>query len=227
MLNAQSQISNATCYDPNLPASRGCAVAPASRIFPPWPLPLPPCFRSALPAPDFSLPDVATGRTVSLGDFAGKDALLVIFLCAHCPYVVHVKDELARLGRDYAGRNVGIVGITSNDTVSYPQDAPAPTAAFAARRGSLFRSSSTRPRRWPGLHRGVHAGFFLFGPDQKLIYRGQLDSSRPGQGAPNGAIFGRRSMRSGGRRWIPRSARALGAISNGRRENAPAYFAKG
>src|SRR6266853_1214967 len=73
------------------------------------------------PAPNFSLPDVASGKTVSLADFSGNDALLVIFLCAHCPYVVHVAPELARLGRDYAGRSVAIVGITANDTAEYPQ----------------------------------------------------------------------------------------------------------
>jgi len=90
------------------------------------------------PAPDFSLPDVASGRTTSLADFSGKDALLVIFLCAHCPYVVHVAPELARIGRDYAGKSLGIVGITANDTAEYPQDAPEPTAAFARAQGCDF-----------------------------------------------------------------------------------------
>ena len=70
-------------------------------------------------APDFSLPEVASGHAVSLADFAGKDALLVAFLCAHCPYVVHVAPELARLGRDYAGKSVAIVGITANDTARF------------------------------------------------------------------------------------------------------------
>ena len=81
------------------------------------------------PAPGFSLPDVLTNRTVSLNDFAEKKALLVVFLCAHCPYVHHVKRELARLARDYAGKSVGIVGITSNDIASHPDDAPEPEPA--------------------------------------------------------------------------------------------------
>ena len=90
------------------------------------------------PMPKFALPDVASGRNVSPADFSGKDALLVIFLCAHCPYVVHVAPELARLARDYAGKSAAIVGITSNDTAEYPQDAPDPTAAFARAQGFNF-----------------------------------------------------------------------------------------
>src|SRR5436190_1511963 len=89
-------------------------------------------------APDFSLPDVTSGSAVALRDFADKKALLVIFLCAHCPYVVHVKPELARIARDYAGKSVGIVGITSNDVGQYPQDAPEPTAAWAREGGLTF-----------------------------------------------------------------------------------------
>jgi peroxiredoxin len=140
------------------------------------------------PAPDFSLPDVATGKTVSLADFAGKDALLVIFLCAHCPYVIHVAPELARLGHDYADRSVVIVGITANDIASYPEDAPAPTAAFARKQGFNF------PLLFDETQAVAHAytaactpDFFLFGPDRRLVYRGQLDSSRPSLGKPTGA----------------------------------------
>src|SRR5687768_5981209 len=89
-------------------------------------------------APDFSLPDVTSGRTYSLADFRDKDALLVMFICAHCPYVVHVRPELVRIARDYREKSVGMVAITSNDAQQYPDDAPAPTAAMARAVGIPF-----------------------------------------------------------------------------------------
>ena len=135
------------------------------------------------PAPDFALPSVVSGETISLEDFAEKEALLVVFLCAHCPYVVHVQPELARLARDYFARGVGIVGITSNDVIEYPQDSPAMTAAMAKSAGLGF------PIAYDGSQEVAKAytaactpDFFLFGRDRTLVYRGQLDSSRPGRG---------------------------------------------
>ena len=86
------------------------------------------------PAPDFSLPDVVSGATVSLADFREKNALLVMFICAHCPYVIHVRDELARLGRDYAAASLGIVAISSNDAENYPEDSPAGLRTFRRKR---------------------------------------------------------------------------------------------
>jgi peroxiredoxin len=139
-------------------------------------------------APDFSLPDVATGRPVALADFAGKDALLVIFLCAHCPYVIHIAPELARLGRDYASRSLAIVGITANDTVNYPQDAPAPTAAFARAQGFnfpiLFDETQSVAQAYTAA---CTPDFFLFDQTRRLAYRGQLDRTRPRQETPDGA----------------------------------------
>lgn len=138
-------------------------------------------------APDFSLPDVASQRTVSLADFAGKDALLVIFLCAHCPYVIHVAPELARLGRDYAGKSVAIVGISANDIAEYPQDAPEPTAAFARAQGIefplLFDATQAVAQDYTAA---CTPDFFLFGADRRLVYRGQLDRTRPRVGEPDG-----------------------------------------
>lgn len=136
------------------------------------------------PAPDFSLPDVVSGRTVSLGDFADRQALLVIFLCAHCPYVHHVRPELARLGRDYAGKSVGIVAITSNDASQYPDDAPEPTAKFARDAGFEFPVAYDESQAVAKAYTAACTpDFFLFGPDRKLVYRGQLDDSRPTRGA--------------------------------------------
>ena len=140
------------------------------------------------PAPGFSLPDVTSGRTVSLADFSGEKALLVIFLCAHCPFVVHVKEELARIGRDYAGRSTAIVGITANDIADYPQDAPKPTAEFARAAGFnfpiLFDETQAIAKAYTAA---CTPDFFLFGHDRRLVYRGQLDDSRPGRGTANGA----------------------------------------
>jgi len=155
-------------------------------------------------APEFSLPDVATGRLVSLKDFEGKAALLVMFLCAHCPYVVHVRPELARLSRAYSGKNVGIVAITANDPTQYPDDAPEPTAAMARAAGFtfpfLFDETQSVAKAYTAA---CTPDFFLFDAERRLVYRGQLDSSRPGRGPgrPGGGVldgargFGRRAFR--------------------------------
>jgi peroxiredoxin len=140
------------------------------------------------PLPHFSLPDVATGRAVSSHDFFNSNALLVIFLCAHCPYVHHVKDELARLGRDYADKALAIVGITSNDAAKYPDDAPEPTARFfqsaAIAFPVLYDESQSVAKSFTAA---CTPDFFLFDADRRLAYRGQLDDSRPGRGNAHGA----------------------------------------
>lgn len=136
------------------------------------------------PAPDFSLPAVTNGHLVSLADFSERKALLVIFLCAHCPYVVHVQPELARLARDYENQSVALVAITANDATQYPQDAPAPTAAMARAAGLnfpiLYDESQAVAKAYSAA---CTPDFFLFDDARRLVYRGQLDSSRPGRGA--------------------------------------------
>jgi peroxiredoxin len=135
------------------------------------------------PAPAFSLPDVSSGRLCALSDLAEGRAVLVVFLCAHCPYVVHVAPELARLAKDYAGQSVSIVGITANDTAAYPQDAPEPTARFAREAGFdfpiLFDEDQSVARAYSAA---CTPDFFLFDAAHRLFYRGQIDSSRPGRG---------------------------------------------
>lgn len=145
-------------------------------------------------APDFVLPDVVTGETVSLHDFANKKALLVIFLCAHCPYVIHVKPELARIGHDYREEGLAIVAITANDVAEYPEDAPEPTARFAREAGFNFPVCYDESQEVAKAYSAACTpDFFLFGPDRTLLYRGQLDDSRPnrknkpGAGELNGA----------------------------------------
>ena len=139
------------------------------------------------PAPPFSLPDVTTQRTVSLDDSSGKQALLVLFICKHCPYVVHVRPELARLGRDYAGTGLGIVAISSNDPVSYPDDAPAELKKMAAEAGFkfpvLFDETQDVARAYDAV---CTPDFFLFDGNRRLVYRGQLDDSRPNHGVADG-----------------------------------------
>ena len=135
-------------------------------------------------APDFSLPNV-DGRTVSLSDFQGAPALLVIFLCNHCPFVKHVANALAELGREYQGRGVGVVGISSNDVANYPADSPEQMVAEAEMRGYSFPYLYDDTQ---GVARAYRAActpdFYVFDKNQKLVYRGQMDASRPDSGIP-------------------------------------------
>lgn len=137
------------------------------------------------PAPDFHLPDVTTGKTVSPGDFSGKKALLVMFICRHCPYVQHVQEGLAKLGHDYADKPLGIVAISSNDAVAYPDDAPDKLKAMAAQLGFDFPFCYDESQQVARAYTAACTpDFFLFDEARNLAYRGQLDDSRPGNGKP-------------------------------------------
>ena len=137
------------------------------------------------PAPDFHLPDVVTGKTISLDTFAGRKALVVMFICRHCPYVVHVKEELARLGRDYAGQPAGIVAISANDAASYPMDAPASLKQMAEELGFQFPYCYDESQKTAKAYAAACTpDFYVFDENRKLVYRGQLDDSRPGNGVP-------------------------------------------
>ena len=136
-------------------------------------------------APDFSLPDVVSGKTVSLGDLADKKALLVMFICRHCPFVKHVEGELAAIGNDYAGRNIGIVAISANDPEVSSEDAPESLKEMAEQLGFKFPSLYDESQ---GTAKAYSAActpdFFLFDQSRNLVYRGQLDDSRPDSGKP-------------------------------------------
>ncbi len=135
-------------------------------------------------APDFSLPNV-DGREVSLADFAGAPALLVIFLCNHCPYVKHVADGVAQLARDYQARGAGVVGISSNDVANYPADSPEQMVAEAELRGYTFPYLYDDSQAVARAYRAACTpDFYVFDQDQKLVYRGQMDTSRPDSGIP-------------------------------------------
>ena len=137
------------------------------------------------PAPDFQLPDVVSGDTVTLGSFANKQALLVMFICRHCPFVVHVQEELARLGSDYRTRNVGIVAISSNDADAYPDDSPDNLKAMAEELGFAFPYCYDESQEVARAYQAACTpDFYLFGGQRELVYRGQLDGSRPGNNEP-------------------------------------------
>jgi len=136
-------------------------------------------------APDFALPDVTTSRIVRRSDFDDRKALLVMFICRHCPYVRHVREGLAQLGRDYQDRDVGIVAISANDPEAYPEDAPESLAEEAREAAYtfpyLFDESQDVARAYSAA---CTPDFFLFDAGRALAYRGQFDSSRPGSGLP-------------------------------------------
>jgi peroxiredoxin len=136
-------------------------------------------------APDFRLPDAVTGRTVARDDFRDASALLVMFICNHCPFVKHVREELARLGREYGERGVAVVAINANDVERYPQDGPGPMKDEAETAGYpfpyLFDESQDVARAYRAA---CTPDFFLFDGERKLAYRGQLDGSRPGNDEP-------------------------------------------
>lgn len=135
-------------------------------------------------APDFRLPDT-TGKTISLKDLKDKQALLVIFMCNHCPYVKHIRSGLAQLARDYLPRGVAIVGISSNDVVNYPADSPAKMAEEARAAGYLFPYLYDETQEVAKAYRAACTpDLYLFDQDQRLVYRGQLDDSRPGSAIP-------------------------------------------
>ena len=136
-------------------------------------------------APDFRLPDVVSGQMVSLETFAGKKAFLIIIICRHCPYVQHVKGELARLGRDYAAKDIGIVAISANDASGYADDAPDQLAAMAKELGFTFPFCYDESQETAKAYTAACTpDFFLFDASRTLIYRGQLDDSRPGNNKP-------------------------------------------
>ena len=136
-------------------------------------------------APPFELPDVVSGKMYNLDSFAGKSALLVMFICQHCPYVRHVEDEIAKLGRDYAKSRLGIVAISSNDPGHYPDDAPDRLKGMAQRLGFRFPFCFDEGQDVAKAYRAACTpDFYLFDEERRLVYRGQLDDSRPGTNRP-------------------------------------------
>ncbi len=136
-------------------------------------------------APDFQLKDVVSGASVARRDVAGPKGMLAMFICRHCPFVKHVQDELAKIGRDYADRGVGLVAISSNDVASHPEDSPTKLAYQAQELQFnfpyLLDESQDVARAYDAQ---CTPDFFLYDAGGKLVYRGQLDDSRPGNEIP-------------------------------------------
>jgi len=136
-------------------------------------------------APDFTLPEPATGRTVSLEPFADAPGLLVVFLSNHCPFVKHIADALGAFSREYAAKGLAIVGICSNDVANHPDDAPAKMAEEAERRGYAFPYLFDESQEVAKAYQAACTpDFFLFDGERRLVYRGQFDGSRPSMDAP-------------------------------------------
>ncbi|MCW6034679.1 thioredoxin family protein [Spirulina subsalsa FACHB-351] len=136
-------------------------------------------------APDFELLDVVSGNQISLASFENKKALLVMFICRHCPFVKHIQEELARLGNDYGDSELGMVAINSNDVENYPDDAPDRLKDMAQMLGFTFPMGYDETQEVAKAYTAACTpDFFLFDGDRKLVYRGQLDDSRPGNDLP-------------------------------------------
>jgi peroxiredoxin len=178
-------------------------------------------------APPFSLVDTVSERTMTLESFSGDPALLVMFLAPHCPFVKHVQLELARLGRDYRGRGLGIVAISASDIDSYPDDAPTKLKATAEDLGFNFPFCYDASQAVAKSYAAACTpDFFLFDKDRKLVYRGQLDDSRPQSGVP---VTGRDLREAidavlSGRPVAANQRPSLGCNIKWKPGNEPAYY---
>jgi thiol-disulfide isomerase/thioredoxin len=176
-------------------------------------------------APDFALNDTVTGRRVSLADLSGRP-LLVMFICNHCPFVKHVRAELARIGRDYAGR-IEIVAIGSNDAEKYPDDGPDKMAAEAKDACYTFPYLYDQTQAVAKAYRAACTpDFYLFDKAHRLIYRGQLDDSRPKNGLPVTGADLRATLDSAvqGKPAPEKQLPSIGCNIKWKPGNEPAYF---
>jgi peroxiredoxin len=178
-------------------------------------------------APDFAVPDVVSGKTVSLSTFRDKDVLVVMFICHHCPFVKHVKAELARLGSDYAGKSVGIVGISSNDPAVSSDDSPEGLRRMVSDWGLSFPVCYDETQEVAKSYAAACTpDFYVFDRSRRLAYRGQLDGARPSNLIPvtgedlRSAIEGLLS----GRAVNPEQRASLGCNIKWRPGNEPAYY---
>ena len=179
-------------------------------------------------APDFQLPDTS-GKYVTLAGFKDKTALLVMFICNHCPYVKHVRAGLAQLANDYQPRGVGIVAISSNDVANYPDDSPAKMAEEAKAAGYTFPYLYDATQAVAKAFRAACTpDFFLFDRGRRLVYRGQLDASRPGNGIPVTGKDLRTALDAvlAGKAPSLMQTPSMGCNIKWKRGNEPEYFAR-
>jgi len=136
-------------------------------------------------APDFALPDTVSGRTIRLADYAASPALLVTFICNHCPYVLHIRPALVEFAREFQPRGLAVVAISANDPEAYPQDGPEPMKAEARNAGFTFPYLFDRTQQTARAYHAVCTPeFYLFDSAQRLVYRGRFDASRPNSAVP-------------------------------------------
>jgi len=177
-------------------------------------------------APEFSLPDVVSGTTISLATFGGTKGLLVMFLCPHCPYVKHVQSTLAAVLNEYAGAPLGIVAIGSNDAVQFPEDNPDGLRAQAKELGFTFPYCYDESQSVAKAYRAACTpDFFLFDEARKLVYRGQMDGARPKNDTPVTGSDLRAAIDAvlGGRPVDPVQRPSLGCNIKWKKGNEPAY----
>ena len=178
-------------------------------------------------APEFALPDVISGKTVSLADFAHSPALLVMFICNHCPYVKHVQKGMTNMAKDFQARGVGVVAISSNDAQNYPEDSPGKMKEEARQAGYTFPYLYDDSQAVARAYRAACTpDFFLFDGQKKLVYRGQMDDARRGTDLP---VTGR-SLRDAveavlaGKAVSPNQVPSLGCNIKWKPGNEPGYF---
>ncbi|MBX9688023.1 MAG: thioredoxin family protein [Candidatus Obscuribacterales bacterium] len=179
-------------------------------------------------APDFNLRDTVSGKQFSLKDFAAKKVLLVMFICKHCPYVVHVQNELAKLDSDYKNKDLSIVAISSNDAETHPQDAPASLKEFAQAMKFSFPLLYDETQEVAKIYTAACTpDFFVFDGERKLVYRGQLDSSRPGNSNPVSGEDLRKALDAAldGKPVCDDQKPSAGCNIKWKAGNAPSYFA--
>lgn len=147
------------------------------------------------PAPDFSLIDTVSGDRMTLGDVMGSKGTLVMFICNHCPFVIHIREQLIQLAKDYQSKGIGFVAISSNDVADYPQDGPEEMKALAEKSGFpfpyLYDESQEVAKAYDAA---CTPDFMLYDAKGHSVYRGRLDESRPGNGLPNDGADMRRAI---------------------------------
>ncbi|MEO1351621.1 MAG: thioredoxin family protein [Cyanobacteria bacterium J06635_15] len=179
------------------------------------------------PAPDFQLPDVVSGKIITLADFVGKQALLIMFICQHCPFVKHVQVELANLGQDYVPKGVGVLAISANSVKTHPADSPENLKAMAVELGFNFPYCYDESQETAKQYTAACTpDFFLFDSTLKLAYRGQLDESRPGNSKPVTGQDLRAAMDGllAGDSLDPNQVPSIGCNIKWTPGNEPAYF---
>jgi peroxiredoxin len=177
-------------------------------------------------APHFRLPD-PHGKWVSLDDFKDAPALLVVFMCNHCPYVKHIRSKLAEVAKEYQAKGVGVVGINSNDVANYPDDRPEKMAEEIKQVGYTFPYLFDESQEVAKAYRAACTpDFYLFDRDRRLVYRGQFDESRPGNArlVTGGDLAAALEAVLAGRSVPGNQRPSLGCNIKWKRGNAPDYF---